>query len=339
MIEKSELICYYMAMSNISKEFYEIFEKIEREADELTQMLSAVEVMSDHKLYNHYLKRFKNIENISSGFKQYKKILEDMSALEELLKDAQNSELACDLSQMKDQKEQTLEYLKSLYSSLSSKEKEQLNIEISSKEDADFVAVIKDVFVAYANNNQINFEVADNKDTVSIKMTGAGVYSDLNQFSGKIKKIERGVESHALVVVLRTESEEIEIREEDLEIQTSRSGGAGGQHINKTESAVKIIHLPTGVSAECQDERSQGKNKEKAMRALLEKIAKQQNEKQQKNIKNQRNELKNKIFASTPEIVFDFDVNKLFINKNKTEYKLREVLSGNLSAIINNQIR
>lgn len=101
---------------------------------------------------------------------------------------------------------------------------------------------------------------------------------------------------------------------------------------------MKIIHLPTGISAECQDERSQGKNKEKAMHALLEKITQKQQEKQQKNIKNQRNKLKNKIFSNTPEMVFDFDLNKVYVNKFKSEYKIKDVLAGNLLSIINNKI-
>ena len=170
-----------------------------------------------------------------------------------------------------------------------------------------------------------------------MKIKGKSVYALLKIFSGKAKKVLRGVETFANIVVLKTEEVETDIREEDLIIQTSRSGGAGGQHINKTESAVKIIHVPTGLFAECQDERSQGKNKEKAMQALQKKIEQRVLENQQKNIKNQRKEIRNKLFSATAELVIDFDANKVLLNSNKSEYKLKEIISGNLDLIINNQ--
>ena len=258
--------------------------------------------------------------------------------LQEMLKIDSNNELRIELDEVKFKQEKLFDEMKTIYADSKERSLEEVGVEISSRDDLDFVGELKEMFVSFAKESCFESEIIESVGSVVLRISGDGAYTGLSLFSGKIKKIERGIETNALVVVLKMENTKIEIKEEDLEIQTSRSGGAGGQHINKTESAVKIIHLPTGISAECQDERSQGKNKEKAMRALIEKITQKQSEKQQKNIKNQRNELKSKIFSSTPEIIFDFDTNKVTVNKTKQEYKLREILSGNLQVMINNQV-
>lgn len=327
-----------MAMNSVDSRFYNIFDEIEREADEINQLISAVEIMSDHKLYNHYLKKLKKIEKIANKYKEYKKISFDLSELEELVLLEHDGQMDQELNDLKSRQVLLFEELKSEYAQGLKMNEEMAIIEIDSKEDLDFVKQIQDMIIEYAKMQDFLTETETEKND-SIKLKGEGVFEKLSTFSGKIKKIERGVESFATIVVLKSEEQEIEIREEDLEIQTSRSGGAGGQHINKTESAVKIIHKPTGISAECQDERSQTKNKEKAMQALVEKITQKQQEKHDKNIKNQRNGLKNKIFSTTPEIVFDFDLNKIIFTASKAEYKLKEILKGNLDLIINNQVK
>ena len=338
MIVKYAQIWYYMAMSSVVGKFYDIFEEIEREADELNQLISAVEIMSDHKLYNHYLKKLKKIEKIANKYKQYKKIESDLLALEELKALDQDDQIDLEVSDLKTKQALLFEELKSDYAQGFKLSEEMALVEIDSKEDIEFVKQIQDMIIEYAKDQDFLTEI-DAEKNASIKLKGEGVFEKLNIFSGKVKKVERGAESFATIVVLKSEKQGIEIREEDLEIQTSRSGGAGGQHINKTESAVKIIHKPTGIFAECQDERSQLKNKEKAMQALVEKITQKQQEKEDKNIKNQRNGLKNKIFSTTPEIVFDFDLNKVIFTASKEEYKLKDILKGNLDLIINNQVK
>ena len=322
-------------MNSADYRFYEIFEKLEMEADEINQLVSAVEIMSDHKLYNHYLKKLKKIEKIANKFKEYKKYESDLLVLREMVENEPDALVDQEINQLAEKRVSLFEELKSIYASNLKKDQELAIVEIDSKEDQEFVEQIKNMIRSFAESKSYEIEHDDSK----MLLKGEGAFESICLFSGKVKKIERGVETFATIVVLKSEDQVIEIREEDLEIQTSRSGGAGGQHINKTESAVKIIHLPTGISAECQDERSQTKNKEKAMNALREKIAQKQQEKEQKNIKNQRSDLKNKIFSQTPEIIFDFDLNKIIFTSSKDEYKLKDVLKGDLDLIINNQVK
>jgi len=127
---------------------------------------------------------------------------------------------------------------------------------------------------------------------------------------------------------------DIDFDENDVQIELSKSGGAGGQHINKTESAVKLIHMPTGITAICQDERSQLKNKEKAFIALKEKVLKNFNKDNEKDIQIQRKQMFNAVFSGVSTFVLDFDKNRFIVCDTKNEYKLADVDDA-LQLIIN----
>lgn len=317
----------------MDKNFSEIFESLENEYDELQELVCAVEVMSDHKLYNYYLKKIKAIEMIVEKYKKYKRMCMEVGELKTI---AVSESDAQEIEKLSLDAENLFEEIKNDYSGLGEKRDESVQIEISS-DDAEFKCELAGLFEAYSNLNSFEFEREDeNNQTLILKIVGSNAYKNLSIFSGKAKKVLRGKEMQASVVILKKDNFDIVIKEEDLIIQTSKSSGAGGQHINKTESAVKITHVPTGIFAECQDERSQTKNKEKAMQWLIRKITQNSEEKSKKQENNQRNDIKNKLFASTPTIVFDFDLNKVFVKSNKQEYKLKDILEGKLDLIINN---
>lgn len=325
-------------MINVSDKFSELFVEIEREFDDLSELVSSVEIMSDHKLYSHYLMKVKSIEDIAKKIKELKRIEIDHDILVELK--CQGENISDDEIEECLKKKDLLENeIKEMIAEKKQRENEKISIEINSKEDSEFCEIVVAMFEEYSKSKDYKFEKELNPDAgYVLNIQGDGVYDQFKMFSGKAKRVVRGEESYCLIVVLKNDFEEIEIDEKDLIIQTSKSSGAGGQHINKTESAVKITHVPTGIFAECQDERSQTKNKEKAMEWLKKKIAQKQEEKFKKSEKNQRNELKTKIFGLTPTLVFDYDLNKVILTKDKTEYKLKEILSGDLGLIINNQI-
>ena len=233
------------------------------------------------------------------------------------------------------QANELFENVKKIYFEQGTKEVQKTKIEISQKVgDNQLVCDIKNLIFEFVKLNEFEIEILNETDSqISLFVVGENSYEILKALNGTIRKIQNTNESTALIVVLLDGEKEIELREEDIAIEISKSSGAGGQHINKTESAVKLIHLPTGITAECQDERSQGKNKEKAMAALKEKILQKSKENREKNIKNQRNSLKTAIFADTPVLVFDFDRNKVVDNRTKKNYILKEILSGNINNI------
>lgn len=326
-------VCYHIVMDN---NFFDTIQQLENEYDELQELICQVEVMSDHKLYAHYINRIKIIEPFAVKYKSYNEMLAE---IDELKSKERSSEEMMLIEDLEKEAEQILTELKMNFVKSKNRERECVTIEISSKENADFGVELLEILKKYSNIKSLSIEtVEENSETNVIKITGENVYKDLGWMSGKAKKVSCGKEFYAGIVVLKNEDNSIEIKEEDLIIQTSKSSGAGGQHINKTESAVKITHIPTGIFAECQDERSQTKNKEKAMLSLLKKITKNSEDKSKKFEKQQRNEIKSKLFSSTPVVVFDFDRNKVFVKNEKSEYKLKDILEGRLDLIINDRL-
>ena len=324
-------------MNSLDEKFCKKFEDIEKEYDELQELVSSVEIMSDHKLLRFYQKKLKKIEKIAQKIKELNRLAEDCRVLYEL-KEQGDDGVCAEIETIESYLDELANEIKKMILKLNEKAFEKVVVEITSKEDSELSEVVVGLFEKYSLNEGFAFEKIAQSDGFKLMISGDGVYNQFKIFSGKVKRVMNGVETSCLIVVLKELNEEIILDEKDLIIQTSKSSGAGGQHINKTESAVKITHVPTGISVECQDERSQTKNKEKAMKWLLEKITQKQIEKSKKNEKIQRNELKNKIFGSTAVVVFDYDANRILLTTNKSEYKLKDIFNEDIGLIINNSV-
>ena len=326
-------------MDSVNQKYYDLFVELEAEYDECLELLSSVEIMTDNKLFVHYQKKQKQLADVVLKFKEYKKLCEECELSKELAdvesSETEKAELSKTYEELLKKAEDAFEELKQVYFEKGNKENQKSKIEISLKTgDSAFVTELKTLFENFADQNSFEVEVVSETETqISMFVSGENSFEKLKAFQGAIKKIQNTNETNVLVVVLLDGAKEIEIKEEDIVIEISKSSGAGGQHINKTESAVKLIHLPTGITAECQDERSQGKNKEKAMVALKEKILQKSKENNEKYIKNQRNSLKNAIFSETPVLIFDYDRNKVSDNRTKKTYGLKEILGGNINLI------
>ena len=328
-------------MENVSIKIIDELNSLESKYDEYVYLLESVEVMSDNKLFVDFLKKKKAIEEIVLKYKKYKQLLDDSKTLFELLQTEKNENekqgLIVEKENIDIECEKLLSVIKAMLKGNLEAKLQKVKIEVSAKpNNLEIVSELKNLFVKYmeSKNAQIINIKQNGELGFVMQLQGENIFNGFENLSGNYKFVKLGEVANAVVVILEELISSDEVLEDDIEVQTTRSSGAGGQHINKTESAVRLVHIPTGVAVECQDERSQLKNKVRAFENLKDKIRKINEENNEKYIKNQRNAIKNAIFSDTPEVVFDFDKNCVQVKFNKKTYKLADVLE-NFSVIIN----
>ena len=222
---------------------------------------------------------------------------------------------------------------------------------VGGEESALFAGSMFRMYSMYAEKKGFKLEVMNLNATelggikeISFLVKGEGAYSRFKFESGvhrvqRVPETESGGRIHtstATVAVLpEAEDVDIEINPADLQIDTFRSGGAGGQHINKTESAIRITHLPTGIVAECQDERSQHKNREKAMRVLRSRILEAERKKQQSSIADERKSQVGTGDRSERIRTYNYPQGRVSDHRiGLTIYKLEQFLNGDMDEVI-----
>jgi peptide chain release factor 1 len=219
------------------------------------------------------------------------------------------------------------------------------------EESALFAGVLYRMYSMYAESKGFKTETLYSNPTelggfkeVSFMIKGEGAYSRF-KFESGVHRVQRVPETEnqgrihtsttTVAVLPEAEEVDIEINPADLQIDTFRSSGAGGQHINKTESAIRITHIPTGTVVECQDERSQHKNKDKAMRILRSRILEAEREKQQSSIADERKSQVGSGDRSERIRTYNYPQKRLSDHRiGLTLYKLEQILNGDLDEVI-----
>ena len=288
---------------------FEKLEAVEKRYDELTQMISDPEVISNHTEWQKLMKEHASIEDVVLKFREYKKVKQAMEEAEELMKDPEMKELAEEeYYGNKEKIPQIEEELKLLLIPKDPDDDKNIICEIRAgaggEEAALFAGTLFRMYTMYAERKHWKVEVLNENETglggykeISFMITGKGVYSRL-KFESGVHRVQRVPDtessgrihtSTATVAVLPVvEDVEIELNPADIKMEVFRSSGAGGQHINKTSSAVRLIHEPTGIVVECQTERSQFQNKDNAMRMLRTKLYEIEKQKQDDAISSSR---------------------------------------------------
>jgi len=265
--------------------------------DELNNKLSDPSVISDNELYRQLMKEYKNLTPLIEAFRCYQKAESDfndaLATLEDAGSDAELREMAQEeYSDSKERMEALTEELKILLLPKDPDDDRSVIVEIRGGAGGDEAALFANslfrMYTMYAQSQGWKIELLSANPTelggykeVSFSVVGDGAYAKMKYESG-VHRVQRVPETESqgrihtstitVAVLPEVEEVDVDINPADLTIQTYRSSGAGGQHINKTESAIRIIHNPTGVVVECQEERSQFKNKEKAMKMLYSKL-------------------------------------------------------------------
>ncbi len=340
-----------------------MFEKVqvfENRYEELSEKLCDPSVTTSAELYTEVMKEYKSVEPIALKYREYKNAVRELSDARELLEENKNDSDMCDMiseeiAQLEEKIPQTEAELRILLLPKDPNDDRNVIIEIrggaGGEEAALFAAVLYRMYSMYAARRGYKTEIVNTNETelggykeISFMITGDGAYSRLKYESG-VHRVQRVPETETqgrihtstvtVAVLPEADDVEVNINPADLKIDTFRSSGAGGQHINKTESAIRITHLPTGVVVECQDERSQYKNKDKAMKVLKSRLLEAERERQQSEVAQERHQQVGTGDRSERIRTYNYPQGRVTDHRiGLTLYKIDDILNGNIDEII-----
>ena len=327
--------------------------------EEVGALLSDPDIIGDQNKFRELSKEYAELESLVKCYQNYQKVLESISDAKQLMKDPDPDMRAMAQEELKDGEAQQSELEVDLQTLLLPKDPnddKNVFLEIRAGTGGDEAAIFSgDLFRMYskfAETQRWKIEViSENRGDhggykeIIARVVGQGVYSKLKFESGahRVQRVpetesQGRVHTSACTVAIMAEADEqdaIEINKGDLRVDTFRASGSGGQHVNKTDSAIRLTHLPTGMVVECQDERSQHKNRAKALSVLQARLNSMQNDAVAKEQSDQRKSLVGSGDRSERIRTYNFPQGRLTDHRiNLTLYKLSEVMEGSLTDVV-----
>ncbi len=335
---------------------FQKLEDVEKRYEDLTQKISDPEVIAQNKEWQKMMKEHSDLTPIVEKYREYKKLEQSIKDNEEMLSDPELKELAQEeIKNAKEKLPQIEEEIKILLIPKDPDDDKNTICEIRAgtggEEAALFAGELFRMYSMYSERKHWKLEVLNENATelggykeITFMISGKGVYSRM-KFESGAHRVQRVPEtesngriqtSAATVAVLPVvEDVQIDINPADIKMEVFRASGAGGQHINKTSSAVRLIHIPTGMVAECQTERSQVQNREYAMRLLKSRLYEIEKEKQDAELTNARRSQVGSGDRSEKIRTYNFPQGRITDHRiGMSIYQMEDFLNGNLDGMI-----
>ena len=339
---------------------FQKLEAVEKRYEELNKKIADPEVIARTHEWTEYMKEHSEIEEVVLKYKEYKRTEQALKEAEEMVSDPEMKELAEEeASKAREKLPKLEEELKLLLIPKDPDDDKNIICEIRAGAGGDeaalFAGTLYRMYTMYAERKHWKIEVLNENETglggykeISFMITGKGAYSRL-KFESGVHRVQRVPETEAsgrihtstatVAVLPVVEDVQIEINPADIKMEVFRASGAGGQHVNKTSSAVRLIHVPTGMVAECQTERSQTQNREYAMKLLKSRLYEKEKQERDSKLASERKSQVGSGDRSEKIRTYNYPQGRITDHRiGLSIYQMEDFLNGNLDEMIDNLI-